>query len=44
MPFAKPKKREPLSEPALFEYAVAALARKMRTVRYNRSRETKAPA
>lgn len=33
MPFAKPKKREPLSEAALFEYAVAALARKMRTVR-----------
>ncbi|HEU5340042.1 regulatory protein RecX [Edaphobacter sp.] len=33
MPFAKPKKRGPLSEAALFEYAVAALARKMRTVR-----------
>jgi regulatory protein len=27
------KKREPLSEEALFEYAVATLARKMRTVR-----------
>lgn len=33
MPFAKPKKREPLGEAALFEYAVAALARRMRTVR-----------
>ena len=27
------KKREPLSEEALFDYAVGALARKMRTVR-----------
>lgn len=34
MAFARPKKkREPLTEPALFEYAVGALARKMRTVR-----------
>lgn len=33
MPFARQKKREPLSEAALFEYAVATLARKMRTVR-----------
>jgi len=33
MPFSSPKKREPLGEAALFEYAVAALARKMRTVR-----------
>ncbi|HMG03414.1 MAG TPA: regulatory protein RecX [Edaphobacter sp.] len=34
MAFAKPKKkREPLAEAALFEYAVGALARKMRTVR-----------
>lgn len=34
MAFARPKKkREPLEEPALFEYAVGALARRMRTVR-----------
>jgi regulatory protein len=34
MAFARPKKkREPLAEAALFEYAVGALARKMRTVR-----------
>jgi regulatory protein len=33
MPFARPKKREPVGEPELFEYAVATLARKMRTVR-----------
>jgi regulatory protein len=33
MAFARPKKREPLSEEALFDYAVGALARKMRTVR-----------
>jgi len=33
MPSSSPKKREPLGEAALFEYAVAALARKMRTVR-----------
>lgn len=31
--FTKPKKRAPLDEAALFEYAVATLARKMRTVR-----------
>ena len=33
MTFAKAKKRAPLNEAALFEYAVGALARKMRTVR-----------
>jgi regulatory protein len=33
MAFARPKKREPLTEAALFEYAVGALARRMRTVR-----------
>lgn len=33
MAFARPKKREPLGEAALFDYAVGALARKMRTVR-----------
>ena len=33
MPFARPKKREPLGEAALFEYAVGALARRMRTER-----------
>ena len=33
MPFKRPKPREPLGEPALFEYAVAALARRMRTER-----------
>jgi regulatory protein len=31
--FAKPKKREPVGEAGLFEYAVGALARRMRTVR-----------
>jgi regulatory protein len=31
--FAKPKKREPVGEAGLFEYAVATLARRMRTVR-----------
>jgi regulatory protein len=33
MAFARPKKREPLSEAGLFEYAVGALARRMRTER-----------
>jgi regulatory protein len=34
MAFARAKKKkEPLGESALFEYAVGALARKMRTVR-----------
>ncbi len=33
MAFARPKKKEPLSEAALFDYAVGVLARKMRTVR-----------
>lgn len=33
MPFTRSKPREPLGEAALFEYAVGALARKMRTVR-----------
>jgi regulatory protein len=33
MAFVRPKKKEPLSESALFDYAVGALARKMRTVR-----------
>lgn len=33
MAFARAKKKEPLGEAALFEYAVGALARKMRTVR-----------
>jgi regulatory protein len=33
MGFSKPKRRSPLSEQDLFEYAVATLARKMRTVR-----------
>ena len=33
MAFARPKKKEPLGEAALFEYAVGALARRMRTVR-----------
>ena len=33
MAFARAKKKEPLSEEALFEYAVGALARRMRTVR-----------
>ncbi len=33
MGFARPKKREPLGEAGLFEYAVGALARRMRTER-----------
>jgi regulatory protein len=33
MAFARPKKREPLGESGLFDYAVGVLARKMRTVR-----------
>jgi len=33
MPFQRPKRREPLGEAALFEYAVSSLARRMRTVR-----------
>ena len=33
MAFARPKKREPVGEEGLFEYAVASLARRMRTVR-----------
>jgi regulatory protein len=33
MAFARPKKREPVGEAGLFEYAVATLARRMRTVR-----------
>ena len=33
MAFARPKKREPLTEAALLDYAVGALARRMRTVR-----------
>jgi regulatory protein len=33
MAFAKAKKREPVGEAALFDYAVGVLARKMRTVR-----------
>lgn len=33
MPYQRPKKREPLAEAALFEYAVVTLARKMRSVR-----------
>jgi len=33
MAFARPKKREPVGEAGLFEYAVGVLARKMRTVR-----------
>lgn len=33
MTFTRPRKRVPLDESALFEYAVATLARKMRTVR-----------
>ena len=33
MAFARPKKREPVGEPELFEYAVGALSRRMRTVR-----------
>jgi regulatory protein len=31
--FARPKKREPVGEAGLFDYAVKALARRMRTVR-----------
>jgi regulatory protein len=33
MPFARPKKREPVGEAGLFDYAVGTLARKMRTER-----------
>jgi regulatory protein len=33
MAFARPKKREPVGEAGLFEYAVGTLARRMRTVR-----------
>ena len=33
MGFARPKKREPVGEAGLFEYAVGALARRMRTER-----------
>jgi regulatory protein len=33
MPFKRPKAREPLAESALFDYAVAMLARRMRTER-----------
>lgn len=33
MPFQPPKKREPVGEAGLFDYAVGTLARKMRTVR-----------
>ena len=33
MPFQRPKKRGPVGEAGLFEYAVGTLARKMRTVR-----------
>ena len=33
MTFQRPKKREPVGEAELFEYAVSTLARKMRTVR-----------
>ncbi|HWW99120.1 MAG TPA: RecX family transcriptional regulator [Edaphobacter sp.] len=33
MAFARPKKREPVGEAGLFEYAVGALARRMRTER-----------
>jgi regulatory protein len=33
MPFQRPKKREPVGEAGLFEYAVGTLARRMRTVR-----------
>lgn len=33
MGFARPKKREPVGEAGLFEYAVGVLARRMRTVR-----------
>ena len=33
MAFARPKKREPVGEAELFEYALGALSRRMRTVR-----------
>ncbi len=33
MAFARPKKREPVGEAELFEYAVGSLSRRMRTVR-----------
>jgi len=33
MAFARPKKREPVGQAELFEYAVGALSRRMRTVR-----------
>lgn len=33
MPFQRPKKREPVGEAGLFEYAVGTLARRMRTER-----------
>jgi regulatory protein len=33
MAFARPKKREPVGEAGLFEYAIGALSRRMRTVR-----------
>jgi regulatory protein len=33
MTFARPKKREPVGEAELFEYAVGALSRRMRTVK-----------
>ena len=33
MPFQRPKKRDPVGEAGLFDYAVGTLARKMRTVR-----------
>jgi regulatory protein len=33
VPFARPKKQEPVGEAELFEYAVSALSRRMRTVR-----------
>jgi len=33
MAFARPKKREPVGEEGLFEFAVGSLARRMRTVR-----------
>ena len=33
MAFQRPKKREPVGEPGLFDYAIATLARRMRTER-----------
>src|ERR1700679_2946618 len=33
MAYARPKKREPVGEAGMFDYAVKALARRMRTVR-----------